>query len=75
MQGTIEGEKQCSDMIETICKDVEKDSKSFDFCADFCFFSGRECNFLYDYDDEEDGGEEEYDDADDYEERVRRRRH
>ena len=54
--------------------DVEKDSNSFDFCADFCFFSGRDCDFLYDYDDE-DAGEADYDDADDYEEKVKRRRH
>ena len=27
-------------MIITICKDVEPDSNSFDFCAEFCFFTG-----------------------------------
>ncbi len=33
-----------------------------------------DCDFLYDYGDE-DGGEADYDDADDYEERVKWKRH
>ena len=55
-------------MIETICRDVEPDSNSFEFCSEFCFFDGRECDFLYDYDDDD---ESENDDVDDYDYKIR----
>ena len=39
LQGRVEGEGTCGEMIALACKNVTEGTASDDFCLDFCFFS------------------------------------